>query len=289
MKRLFNSYSVVFLALTVFLVLFRWLYVIGFDDAGTAILGLAAVFLIARFSGGEISVKSTGKKMTLAAFIVFLAITLAGQTIGSWVYKAMESGFNHFGITMYGEAPSIQQRQLYDIALLSTISALYGVLFGPITEELLYRSYAAKTFEREGGKKLAIIVSAAAFAIGHGRFSAGIHTLIAAFATGYIMLEYGFAWAAGFHVINNLGIVGLDILLSSLFGADASMIAMDALTVVLVVIAVLICRKHREEIKAYIQDNPAPKGEYGKAFLNVGFFAFLAFNIWKAVNALLPL
>lgn len=289
MKKIFNRYTVIFLALTVYLILYRTMWRVGFPDFYASVIGCAFVYLVIRMTRSELATENTGKKMELLPFLVFLGLTFLGQELMQLVNFLLEALLNGFGKTMYETEEVVQQRELFDGTFAKLTTLFWPVVLGPIVEELLYRSYAAKNFEREGGKVLAILLAAIVFSAGHGRFYLMTNTFISGLVLGYVFFEYGLKWACIFHVINNLGIVGIDLLLCVIFGQTTGTLIMDIVGILFAIFGVgaviLKCR----ETAAYIRDNRAPAGEYKKAFLNIGFFAMLAYNLYKCVVHIVPM
>ena len=288
-NRLFGPYSMVFLTLTVCLVLYKYVYIVGFDDFTTALICLGAVFLLAKVSRGAFCLRNTGRRMTFEVFLCLLGLMFFTQLLASGVYAGFEQGLNHAGYTMYGAPPTAQLRQLIPEGVFALPNALYPILLGPIFEEMVYRGYAAKNFERNGGRLAAILLSGVAFAIGHGDLAYTIHTLFAGMIFGWVLVEYGIKWACILHCLNNFVLVGSDMLLYALLGDGAGAAASNGLSVLLGIVAAVICLRRRGGIKAYLQNNRTEKGTYPRAFLNLGFLLFLLFNIWKASGHILPL
>ncbi len=289
MKKVFNSYTAIFLALTAYLMLYRTLYRTGFPDFYASVAGCLVVLLVCKLGKGELAFDGTGKKMTFKVFIIVLGLLYLAQLLGRPIYWLFEKIFNLMGRTMYGGSDVVQEQVLFDDALAKLTTAFFPIILGPIIEELLYRSYGAKNFSLKGGMVLGIVVSAAAFAIGHGRFYLCIHTFFAGLVFGWLLFEYGFKWACIFHIINNLGIVGIDMLIFALFPEKVASTAATVFSLVMVVLAVLLCLPHRGEIAEVIRQNKAPEGEFKKAFLNPGFIVMVLYSLYKAVINVTPM
>lgn len=289
MDKLFNRYSRIFIGLTIFLFLYRHLYVVGFNTMTTGVLACAVTVLFARLFKDEVAYNRRGRKMDLATFFVILGFMFLTQFIASKLYILMEKGFNAAGLTLENAPEPVRRAVFGTESRQQSAAGLYSILIGPVVEEILYRAYAANGFEREGGRVSAALLSGIVFAIGHGRFNMTLHTFAAGILYAYVFFEFGFRWAAAFHIVNNLGLVGLDMLLCALLGTETGILAINILSVALGLVAIGICIAKREKVKAYLAENRPEKGEIGRAFANVGFIAFLAFNVYKAVNAVTPL
>ena len=289
MRKIFNRYTVIFLALTAYLIVYRMMWKVGLPDFYASAVGCALVYLVIRLTGSELAITNTGKKMTLVSFFTLLGLTFLGQELMQLVNKLLETFFNSFGQSMYTAAEAVQQRELFNDTLAKLTTLFWPFVLGPIVEELLYRSYAAKNFETDGGKVLAILVSAVVFSAGHGRFQLMTNTFVAGLVLGYIFFEYGIKWACIFHVINNLGIVGTDLLLCVIFGEAAGTLIWDTVGILFALFAVGALIMKRRETREYLSTNKAPAGEYKKAFLNIGFVAMLAYDLYKCIVNVAPM
>lgn len=289
-KKIFNSYTFVFIILTVYLILYRELYIEGFGDFNTILIGCICVFLLSKATKTEFCLENTGRRMTLEVFICILGLMFLEQFIADFAYRGMEHIFNSFDLSMYYAEGDVEpKRNLFSISMLDTLNALCPILFAPIAEEIVFRGHAAKTFERDGGKVFAIIVTAIVFAIGHGRASFLVHTFLGGLIFAYLMIEYGIKWACIFHVLNNFAIMGLTMIIDSVFGTGGVLAPTNIACLILGAIGVAIAIRHKEAIKEYISVNRTGKGEYRKVFFNIGFMLFLVFNAWKAVGAIGPM
>ena len=285
-----TRYTIVFLALTAYLMIYRGLWRAGFPDFYAAAIGCGLVYLVTKLTHEEPLYRNTGKKMTALTFFTLLGLMYAAQEIMIVITGVMEKGFNAFGLSMY-TAPEVEQvRVLFaDSSFASLTTGFWPILLGPLVEELLYRSYAAKSFEDSAGRVFAIVVSAVAFAVGHGRFHMCIHTVISGMIFAFLLFEYGLKWAVSFHVINNLGIIGIEMLLCGIFGTDRGLAVSQILGTAFALFGVAMCIRNRKAIAAYIREHKAPAGEYKAAFLNVGFLVFVAYNFYKSVVNIAPM
>ena len=289
MKRLFNRYSIIFLALTAYLIVYRALWKAGLPDFHAAVVGCALVYAVARLTRSELALKNTGEKMTPLVFFTLLGITFLGQALMVPLTNLMEATCNAAGLSMYTAPEAVQSRELFTDSFSMLTTGLWPILLGPAVEELLYRSYACRNFGDEGGMNLAILLSALAFAAGHGRFYLTVNTFISALATGYILFRYGLKWCIIFHVINNLGIVGSNLLLCVIFGDKTGNLLSGVVAVLFALFALAVIYFKRAEVKAFVADHRAPKGEWARAFLNPGFFVFIGYDLYKCLASLAPM
>lgn len=285
-----TRYTVNFLSLTAYLMIYRGLWRAGFPDFYAAAVGCALLYLVTRLTREEpLLRKSTGKKMTALTFFTLLGLMYCAQELMIVLNAVLERGFNAFGLSMYTAEEVEQTRVLFKSSFADLTTLLWPIVLGPLVEELVYRSYAAKSFADAGGRCFGIVTAAVAFAIGHGRFHMCIHTVIAGMIFGYLLFEYGLKWAVGFHIINNLGIVGLDLILCSVLGTETGTLVCDVVGVLFALFGLGVCFRKRLEIGEYLRAHASPAGEYKAAFLSPGFFIFLAYSVYKCVVNLAPL
>lgn len=290
-ERIFGTYSIIFLALTVFGIIYRITWITGIPDIVGGPLGCAVVLGIAFLSKGTVDFKSTKKKMTVSTFFCMLGLLCFGQLLATPLYNGFELILNQLGLTMY--APEAEAAFAgSDGSSLFTLELLYPLLFAPILEEIMYRAYAGKTLEKSGGKLFAILISAVAFSLGHGRFSLFAHTLVGGMIFCYLLLEYGFKWACIFHVINNFVLNSLSIVMLIVFdNGDLALIIFQGLFTLL---ALLICFRKKDVIIPWFQEarsemRTKAAGKFNLAFGNLGFLVFLGFALFKACTAIVGL
>lgn len=287
MKRLFNRQSVVFIGLTLFLVLYRLGFLYGIPDLFGAVAACLLVLAFGKGTGGTIRLQKTDRRMTAPVFFAALGIMFVTQALSGQVYKLEELLLNRFGWTMYTGEPEIPPLFVSENTA-RTFAGLYAILVGPLVEELLYRGYAAQTFRTNSGKLAVILLSGIAFSIGHGRLYLWMHTFFAGAVFAYIAIEYSFKWAVILHIINNLWATIGDLVLMMTLGESVGNLVSLGIAAVFGVIALIVCLKNRKGITDYVKGNRSEKGTYPSAFFNFGFLLFLAFNLWKTVNALAP-
>lgn len=288
MKKFFNRYAVIFFTLTAYLILYRGLWKIGFPDFYASAAGCALVYLVVRLTRSELTLKPTGKKMTFSVFLTLLGLSFLAQTLRIPFNKLFELGLNAFGRSLYTAPDATQARVLFTDSFAHLTTSLWPILLGPIVEELLYRVFAAGSMKNGGGKVLAILFSAIAFSLAHGKMDYFVHTFVSGLVFGYLFFEYGFKWAAIFHVINNFGIMGLELIFSIVWGDQTGSYVCNRLGLLFAVFAIVMVVIKRKEVTAYVKENAAPRGEYGKAFLNAGFFVMLAYDLYKCITYIAP-
>lgn len=284
--RFIGRYSLFFLALTVYGIIYRITWNAGIPDVYGSTAGLAALIVIAVLSKASLSIDAGRKKMSFKAFICFFGLFCFAVLVATPVYDLIEKIFNSFGLTMFGSSEVLEESEA-SIQAPAMLVLLYPVFIGPVYEEFMYRLYGGKLISQGKGRFFAIFATALAFSIGHGRFSFFVHTFIGGLVLATIMCEYGFIWACIFHIINNFGISLIGMLLASI--PEYGDLAFTVFKSLLAVIALVICYVSRDRISGFVKENAFEKGAFRDVFCNIGFLIFLAFNIYKAVTAVVPM
>lgn len=246
----------------------------GVESIVGVILGM---FLLKAFFKNlelENNIKTSNDKMNILNFIGLLFVFMSVQYIFSIFSFVGETTLNHFGFSMMGDLESATSYSM-------TISMfLYASIIGPISEEIIFRGFVLRGFEKYG-KNIAIFVSAVMFGAFHGNFIQGIFAFVVGIILGYVTLRYSIKWAMLLHVINNF-IFGdlIGHITKNMSEAMQTKIWGSIYTVFLIgSIGVLFIK--RKEIKNYIIENKS--SGYIKVFSSIGMILFLCVMFITAV------
>lgn len=108
----------------------------------------------------------------------------------------MEAYFNKFGLSIL-ENINVATSSSNTISML-----LYASFIGPITEEIVFRGYIMRGFQRYGSY-YAIIMSAVVFGAFHGNLIQSIFAVLVGLVLGYVAMKYSIKWSFLLHIINN--------------------------------------------------------------------------------------
>lgn len=102
--------------------------------------------------------------------------------------------------------PEGMQSMYSALSGMSTIMVLTSIILAPIVEELFFRGIIAGDINKRRGPRLAILVSAIAFAIAHlAILPQAISAFVMGLVLGYLFVKSGSLWVVIFvHFINNL-------------------------------------------------------------------------------------
>ncbi len=100
----------------------------------------------------------------LWAFVSGLIFSFLLYYLGQWLYGNSDNNWYHYIGRSYNIPEAISQS---DKLILFAITALTGMLFSPIGEELFFRGIVYGSFEKSIGSSKASIVESAAFALTH--------------------------------------------------------------------------------------------------------------------------
>ena len=171
-----------------------------------------ALFFRKRIRFGELF--DTVKKPNVMTMGQLLCIFLGGQFVFGIGGELLEKLLNVFG---YSAMQSLETAS----SVSTTVSMfLYSSVVGPVIEEVVYRGYVLRSFQKYG-KVTAIFVSAILFGVMHGNLPQGIFAFGVGLVLGYVAMEYSLGWAVFLHIINNC--VYCDLLGMALSGLDEQM------------------------------------------------------------------
>ncbi|MDO9490932.1 CPBP family intramembrane glutamic endopeptidase [Acetobacterium sp.] len=136
------------------------------------------------------------EKMTRVSFLVVLTIFMSAQAVFSLLGAGIETSLNQFGFSILGEIESASSGS-------STISMfLYASFIGPIAEEIIFRGFVMRGFQKYG-TYYAIFMSAVIFRAFHGNLIQSIFATLVGLVFGYVAMKYSIKWAILLHIINN--------------------------------------------------------------------------------------
>lgn len=238
----------------------------GVESIVGVILGMFLLKMFFKNLKLENNIDSSNEKMNILSFIGILFVFMSVQYIFSVFSFVGETTLNHFGFSMMSDLESATSYS-------TTISMfLYASIIGPISEELIFRGFVLRGFEKYG-KNLAIIVSAVMFGAFHGNFIQGIFAFVVGIILGYVTLRYSIKWAMILHVINNFIFGDLMGHITKNMSEDMQTNLWGSIYIVFLIGSIGILFAKRKEIKNYIIENKS--SGYIKAFSSIGMLLFL--------------
>ena len=170
-----------------------WLWIVNFVPQYAIALPLS-MLLICRAPRFPIEKQSLRASVLVKAFCISVFLLLAGSLLGQFVTGAIND--------LFGKAPVDPLN-----VLISSDSAflriLFAVLIGPIAEEFIFRRQILGRM-RAYGEKLAILSSAALFALFHGNLSQAFYAFLLGLVFGYVYLRSGKLWySCALHMLIN--------------------------------------------------------------------------------------
>lgn len=244
-------------------------------------LGTVFLSLFFRKSVTASSIMRVEKKMDAVSFLQVLCVFMGGQILFTVASQAMESGLNVIG---YSAMDCIESAS--DMS--TTLSMfLYASFIGPIAEELAYRGFVLRIFQKYG-KMAAVLISALLFGIMHANIPQGIFAFGVGLVLGYVTVEYSIGWAIALHIINNFIFSdGLGWVLS-VSGLSQQM-QNNISTIIFAffaIAAVIVLWVRRSTVKAFLTENKTSQKVYGYILLNGGMILFVAVKMFSAVGSL---
>lgn len=217
------------------------------------------------------------EKMTGLSFLIVLTIFMSAQAVFSVVGTGIEACLNEFGFSILGEMESAAFTS-------NTISMLlYASFIGPIAEEIVFRGFVMRGFQKFGNF-YAILISAVFFGAFHGNFIQSIFATLVGLVLGYVAINYSILWSILLHIINNF-IFGdlLSYLTSGLNESTQSTIFLVIEAVFFLGTIVVIILK-RNEMRELFKGFKIEKGLLGLTFTSVWVLIFLAFQIMQGLS-----
>lgn len=189
----------------------------------------------------------TNRPMKFGAFWAILCVFLSGQLMAQLYGIAMEYMANLLGF-------SVMESIEIASGIGDTFSMfVYGCLFAPVFEEVLFRGLLLRMLEPLG-KKFAIFTTAFLFGIFHANVVQTPFAFLVGLVLGYVAMEYSMAWAMVLHMINNLVLGDTLTRLTSSLPGDIGNLIFYAIIGAATLAALVICICKRREIKTYLTE-----------------------------------
>lgn len=254
------------------------------ESSGTfSIIGvcLGTLFLFAYFrkTVTMTTILQKGKKMDVRIFLQLLCVFFGCQFLFIVFDMILEMGLNLIGYSAMADIESAS-------AMSTTVSMfLYASVVGPIVEELIYRGFVLRSFQKYG-KNAAIIISAVLFGVMHANIPQGMFAFAVGLVLGYVAIEYSVWWAIALHILNNC--VLNDLFAMALSGIDEQMQdnIMFGIVMFFAIASGVILWRNRHRIKEFIQENRTEKRVYFYIFSAVGMLLFIVGEMLVAIMSL---
>lgn len=206
-------------------------------------------------------------RMKPGSFVMLLCLFLTGQALFLVLYYALESLLNLVGL-------SISESMEAATGVGDTVSMfLYGCIFAPVFEEVLFRGLLLRMLEPYG-KKFAILATAFLFGIFHANIVQSPFAFAVGLVLGYAAIEYSMVWAIVLHLINNLVMGDLLYRVTAGFEPLVQKLVFYGIVGIATVaaIVILICKRH--EIREYICEKKIHPWCVKSFFTSPGILAF---------------
>jgi len=214
----------------------------GYIAAGVVLMTVLYGWTGSRY-WGEIW-KHRERKMTGLTILAVLGLCVGAQLLNSFWVGLLELVANAFGSSMIPMLESVSGSSD------SVSMFLYGAVFAPVTEELLFRGYILNAL-KPYGRRFAILGSAVLFGVFHGNLLQTPYAFVMGLVLGWLAMEFSLRWAVALHVFNNLVLAeGLSRLTENLSPILAEGILLSVMLGFSLAAAVILFAKRRE-IRAY--------------------------------------
>ncbi len=219
------------------------------------------------------------KKMTFGIFLQLIAVMLSAQYIFSIFDKALEFALNKIGLSALS---SVEAATLNS----TTFSMLiYSCIAAPVFEELIYRGFCMRIFEK-GGKKFAIIISAMLFGVMHANIPQGFFAFYIGLVLGYTAMEYSIIWSILLHFINNAIIgEGLELLIKY-FPDRIQALIYTIIFLSFTVAAFIVIAFNFKLILEWCRQNKTKEGSWRLSLSSILVIIFIIINLVPAIASL---
>lgn len=155
---------------------------------------------------------------------------------------------------------------------------LYGCLFAPVCEELIFRGFMIGTLRRYG-RVFSVLLAALFFGLMHMNLGQIIAGSLIGLVLGYVYIVYGLKWCILLHSLNNAVLSYFLLWVERTAGNTVGALA-DLLLIVGGTAAIIHLFRHRSRIAGSFLSDPGTHAEKGTFFRLLGC-------IWFWVNLLL--
>lgn len=242
-------------------------------------IGVLFLFCFFRKKITASSIIYSEKKMSAITFMQVFCVFMGNQILFNILGNFLESGLNLIG---YSAVESMETAS----SVSTTVSMfIYASVVAPIVEEVVYRGFVLRSFQKYG-KVAAVILSSVLFGVMYANVPQGIFAFGVGLVLGYVTVEYSIVWAIALHFINNC------------FFGDVWGWAVAGLSekmqenifigtyVVLGIAAVIVLWKKRRVIQTFFQENRTEKKVYRYIFSAGGIALFIVGEVFCAVMML---
>ncbi|WP_051280156.1 CPBP family intramembrane glutamic endopeptidase [Anaerovorax odorimutans] len=218
-------------------------------------------------------------KMTGRSFLILLTFFMSVQVVFNLTGMGMEACLNQFGLSILGEIESASSNS-------TTISMLlYASFIGPISEEIIFRGFVMRGFQKYGDY-YAIFMSAVIFGAFHGNLIQSMFAAMVGLVLGYVAMKYSIKWSIILHVINNFVFGDLLPYLTSNLNESMQSILFYVIEGIFCAGAIAIILLKRNEVREFIKRIKVKKGLLGVTFTSVWILIFLIVQILMGISGI---
>lgn len=243
----------------------------------TIFIGIPLLFLFYRKLDLKRKIFAVNQKMTTKHFFLLLCVFMSVQCLFSILGSGVEAGLNQLGYSILGELESSS-------SISTTVSMfLYASIFGPITEEIIFRGFLLKGLQKYGNI-FAITVSSIVFGAFHGNLIQSVFATFVGLVLGYVATEYSIKWSIALHIINNFVFGDLLGHLIAGFSDSTQSIITNCIEAGFFIAAVIILILKRKYIRQYLRCQRTKEGYFRYAFTSVWMIIFLVVQLLMAIS-----
>lgn len=242
-------------------------------DMGSSIAVFIAVFFLALYMRKTVKFKEIfvkQKSMNFKSFFIIFCVFYGCQLVFGLADMGVEALLNLIGLTAQKAVESASSGS-------STISMMfYAGFVAPVFEEVVYRGYMMKSFEKTGlDKGYAVLISSVLFGVMHANIVQSPYAFVVGMVLGYTAIEYGIIWSILLHFLNNFVFGEGLTLIEEHTPENVGEIISIGISVIFFVLAVIFLIVKRKAVAEYVRENYKVQKKYYKwTFTNPLFIIF---------------
>lgn len=233
----------------------------GLSGLFAAIAGIAIILLLSNSSERHSFLGPTKKEhMRIIPFLMLICLACLIEVIGQSMYHSLISVLYNVSQTKFQNGVLSLTQGVNN----TFVFVVYSLFIAPFFDETVFRGYLLHRLEKFG-PKLAIFVSALAYAILNGSVVTVSFVFLLSLLLGYISYQYGVRWAIFFHMVDNAFIP----IIASFFPISSVELTEFTIYVVGALIACLILLMNLGQIISWFKTHRTKEHSWNMVFINV--------------------
>lgn len=251
----------------------------GVSSIAAVLLGVVFLHFYFRKTISPAILRQKKQPMLPKSFLLLTCIFMGAQLIYSLFGNLLEFSLRALGYTAM-EQLTVASAQSATVSMF-----LYTAIFAPLGEELIYRGFLLRRFQKYGNV-FAIFFSALLFGVMHGNLFQIPFAFLTGLVLGYTAVEFSLVWSILLHIINNFLFGEALEWLMQYFPATVQDYLHRGINIFFFAFAAFWLLRHREQLKAYFEKNGCSRKTCGSALTAIAMLVFLIGNFGLALSGI---